>query len=82
MWNPWRCFCPYCGAELEAGPYSKAFTVASLPIGITVGFVAIVLEEMGRWDMADSMLYFGIVFVVLLAGGLAAWPKTQFRLKQ
>ena len=82
MWNPWKCFCPYCRAELEAGPFSKGFMAASLPLGIALAAVAIIQEEAGRWQTSDSMLYFGIVFIVLLVIGLAAWPRTQFRLRK
>lgn len=82
MWNPWKCICPYCRADLEAGRYSKFFAVASFPFGVALAMVAIVLEEAGRWQTSDSMLYFGIVFVILLAVGFLAWTRTQFRLKR
>ena len=56
--------------------------VASVPFGIALAAVAIIQEEAGRWQTSDSMLYFAIAAIVLIAIGLAAWPKTQFRLKK
>lgn len=81
MWNPWKCKCPFCDVTMETGWFTKTAMILAVPFGFAIAAVAIIQEESGRWQQADSFLFFGIVVTALLAVGLAAWPKTAFRIK-
>lgn len=47
-------------------------------VGLLIAGFAIYKEEQGLWQMADSMLFFAICFIVLLPVSYLLWQRVRF----
>jgi DNA-directed RNA polymerase subunit RPC12/RpoP len=75
IWNPMKYVCPYCSSVLRIGPKSLRNVLAiSCGIGLFIALFAVSMEERAGWKTADSMMFFGIIFpVILVPLSYACW---------
>ena len=81
FWNPWNFPCPRCKTPLEASRIQKMFALATIPLGLLVAGVAIFFLKNGAWHTRESLVFFGVVAQVLVAGAWASWWHTRFKVK-
>ncbi len=80
-WNPWNYRCPYCRTVLETTRPYKLATLAAIPLGLAIAATAVLQEEAGRWQTADSLLFFLQTLGALAVVWGLTWRYVRFRAK-
>lgn len=75
--NPWLHRCRFCGMLLSVDRKGSLISLGACVLGVGLAALAIAMEEAGLWATRDSLMFFGLCFVVLVP--VSAWSTAKFR---